>query len=150
MGGKRPERFLHCSLTVIFTHLDIPQLRVSIPSDYQIYTMKLSLLAFVGLFASASAFVPHKPVRALSRTAARPQVRVPIFAHQRRRERTQSSGICVALSTHLAGGQQLCLFLFYLFLDQPLFCVPHIYFKVLILIELPAPTTILSRRRRSR
>ena len=41
-------------------------------------------------------------------------------------------------------------FLFYLFLDQPLFCVPHIYFKVLILIELPAPTTILSRRRRSR
>merc|ERR1719453_1509312 len=45
-----------------------------------IYTMKLSLLAFVGLFASASAFVPHKPVRALSRTAARPQTAKPVMA----------------------------------------------------------------------
>ena len=36
--------------------------------------MKVSMIAFLGLIASAAAFVPHKPVRALSRTNTRSQV----------------------------------------------------------------------------
>lgn len=37
--------------------------------------MKVSMIAFLGLVASAAAFVPHKPVRALSRTNTRSQVK---------------------------------------------------------------------------